>query len=418
MKVKFINPAAAVIPCRILRLSLRAFAAYKAQSAFVVSAVALGISALTIIVAAFDAAAVKADALVKDFGPEAIFAAGGNSVEVPLGNRPLTLTLKDIAAIRTALPGVAKAEPFLLVENVTARAGQGRHEVASVVGTGPGYQEVWDWKLTEGRDLNQSDMARGEKVCLLGTIAAEKLFGGTPPVGRTLELRDVTLTVIGLLETRDVVASGAELDDRIVLPYTTLINRFNLNPEYVNGIRIKYLPGADMRENGKTLRAFLRAQHRLPTGTADDFMVVTPLDILRFVSFLKGGFLVFLGLTAFVSLLVSGFILANLFYLSVSERTVEIGLKKALGASTRHILLQFLFEVLQLTTCGALAGLVLGAAIGAVLNQLDLLVLRMSGRLFVAALAAATFVALAFGLRPALAAARLNPVAALKGDAS
>ena len=418
MKIKFINSFAVLTTYRIFRLSLQAFAAHKAQSAFVISAVALGISALTIIVAAFDAATVKADALVKDFGPEAIFIAGGNSVEVPLGNRPLTLTLQDIAEIRTAMPGVTKAEPFLLIENVTARAGQGRHEVASVVGTGPDYQGVWDWKLTEGRELNQTDIARGEKVCLLGTIVAEKLFGGTPPVGRTLELRDVTLTVVGLLETRDVIASGAELDDRIVLPYTTLINRFNLNPEYVNGIRIKYLPGTNMQENGKTLREFLRVRHRLPTGTADDFMVVTPLDILRFVSFLKGGFLVFLGLTAFVSLLVSGFILANLYYLSISERTVEIGLKKALGASTQHILLQFLFEILQLTTCGAMAGLVLGALIGAILNQLDLLVLRMSGHLFVSALAAATFVALAFGLRPALAAARMNPVAALKGNAS
>lgn len=81
------------------------------------------------------------------------------------------------------MPGVTKAEPFLLIENVTARAGQGRHEVASVVGTGPDYQGVWDWKLTEGRELNQTDIARGEKVCLLGTIVAEKLFGGSIPCG-------------------------------------------------------------------------------------------------------------------------------------------------------------------------------------------------------------------------------------------
>lgn len=400
---------------RILLFSLRAFVTSKARTLSVILAVALGIAALTIIEAALDAASVKADALVSEFGPDSIFIAGGNSVEVPLGKRPKTLTMRDIAAIRRTVAEVRRVEPFLLLENLPARAGDRRHEVASIVGASDTYQDVWNWKLQAGRDFTRQDIDRNAKICLIGTIAAGRLFGDRSPVGRILELNGIPLVVVGVLSARDVVASGAEQDDRIVLPYTTMVGRFNLNPAHVDGIRVKYASTQGMTEKSAMLKNFMRHTHNLPEGAADDFMVVSPLDILRFVSFLKGGFLLFLGLTAAVCLLVSGFILANLFYLSIEERTVEIGLQKALGARTRHIFMQFIFEITQLTTCGALAGLLLGALIGIALNQLNLLELQLSPRLFVTAVLAATSVALVFGLRPALAAARLEPAAALKG---
>ena len=400
---------------RILLFSLRAFVTCKVRTVSVILAVALGIAALTIIEAALDAASVKADALVSEFGPDSIFVAGGNSVEVPLGKRPKTLTMRDIASIQRTMAEVRRTEPFLLLENLPARAGEKRHEVASIVGASDTYQDVWNWKLQTGRDFTRQDIERNAKICLIGTIAAAKLFGDQSPVGRILELNGIPLVVVGVLSARDVVASGAEQDDRVVLPYTTMISRFNLNPNHVDGIRVKYISTLNMAERSAQLKAFMRHIHNLPEGTADDFMVVSPLDILRFVSFLKGGFLLFLGLTAAVCLLVSGFILANLFYLSIEERTVDIGLQKALGARNRHIFIQFFFEITQLTTCGALTGLILGALIGLALNQLNLLDLQLSPKLFFTAVAGATSVALVFGLRPSLSAARLEPVAALKG---
>ncbi|MEG6504840.1 ABC transporter permease [Nitratidesulfovibrio sp. 1201_IL3209] len=409
-------PVLAVLP-RVLRLALRTIVVFRARSVFIVLAVAFGVAALTVIVAAMEGAGRKAEELADTFGPSAIFVAGGNLMYQPMGNRPRTLTWNDVRRVGSELPGAVSAQPFLLREKMPASGGGRRHLVASVVGTGENYRATWNWPLAEGEDFTAADVQGGAGVCLLGSMVARGLFGSRSPVGDVVVLDRVPLVVRGVLQPRNIVAAGVEQDDRIVLPATTMVRRFNLDRTYLNGIRINFASPEGMDGNAKRVQALLRVLHDRQPDEADDFLVVSPLVVLRFVSFLKGGFGVFLGVTALAALLVGGFILANLFHLSVAERQTEIGMKKAIGATDAAILMQFLAEALYLTTLGAMAGLGLGLVIARMLERLDMLTLRLSPAVFMAAFVAALAVALVFGLQPARRAARMEPVAALKEGA-
>lgn len=409
-------PVLTVLP-RVLRLALRTIVVFRARSVFIVLAVAFGVAALTVIVAAMEGAGRKAEELADTFGPSAIFVAGGNLMYQPMGNRPRTLTWTDVRRVGSELPGAVSVQPFLLREKMPASGGGRRHLVASVVGTGENYRTTWNWPLAEGEDFTPADVQGGAGVCLLGSMVARALFGSRSPVGDVVLLDRVPLVVRGVLHPRNIVAAGVEQDDRIVLPATTMVRRFNLDRTYLNGIRINFASPQGMDGNARRVQALLRVLHDREPGEADDFLVISPLVVLRFVSFLKGGFGVFLGVTALAALLVGGFILANLFHLSVAERQTEIGMKKAIGATDAAILLQFLAEALYLTTLGAMAGLGLGLVIARMLERLDMLTLRLSPAVFMAAFIAALAVALVFGMQPARRAARMEPIAALKEGA-
>ena len=208
---------------------------------------------------------------------------------------------------------------------------------------------------------------------------------------------------------------GPPVDDRIILAITTLTQRFNLDRKYFRALRVKFSDPENMAFHVENLRSLLRRLHNLAPGDKDDFTILTAEEILKFLSMFKGGLLLFLGITAAVAMVVGGFFLANLFYLSVSERRTEIGLKKALGAKSRAILLQFLAEAVGLTLIGALFGMVLGMGMGKLLERLDILQILFSWKVFVLSVAAAVAIGLLFGLKPARQAAALPPVEALKG---
>jgi len=208
---------------------------------------------------------------------------------------------------------------------------------------------------------------------------------------------------------------GPPVDDRIILPLSTLTQRFNLDRKYVRALRVKFSDPEQLDFHVENLRSLLRRLHDLPEGEKDDFTILTADQILKFLSMFKGGLLVFLGVTAAVAMVVGGFVLANLFYLSVSERRVEIGLRKALGAKSRAILLQFLAEAVGLTLLGALLGMVLGMGMGKLLERLEILQILFSWKVFLYSVAAAVAIGVLFGLKPARQAAALPPVEALKG---
>lgn len=401
---------------RIFLLAIKALWVFKARTIFILLAVALGVGSLTIITAAMEGAEKKAEKMAEAMGPTAIIVGGGNSMYQPMGNRPRTLTWTDIERLRTALPGVVSVQPFLLQEKMNATAGSNRHLVASVVGIGENYQVTWNWALQEGEDFNKQDIARGTSVCLLGSITARVLFGNKSPVGKIVNLEGTPLIVRGVLTPRNIAAAGVEQDDRVVLPVSTMLRRFNIDRKYLNAIRINFASPDNMLGNEQRVRALMQKLHSIEAGEPDDFLVLSPLMILKFVSFLKGSFGIFLGITALAALLVGGIILANLFHLSVTERYVEIGIKKAMGATDNAIMLQFLLEACALTLMGAMLGIGFGAALSQVLEQFNMLELNLSITVFITACIAALIVALAFGLNPARRAAQLEPILALKGS--
>jgi putative ABC transport system permease protein len=403
------------LPGRLLRMAVAALWAYKLRSTFVICGVALGIASLTIIVAAVDGAQRNALEIVSFFGPDAAFVLGGDIRSRAVGQRNLTLSWDDAKAVRQSLPGAYLVVPMRAKSGLTVHYLDNQEEVPIAVGATAGYAEVWNWPLAEGRDISAEDVERGAKVCLIGDTPAHELFGNASPVGRTVFLDRVPLQVIGRLSYRGLSGGGGSIDDRIILPITTLTQRFNLDRKYFRALRVKFRDAENMPAHVADLRSLLRHQHKLGPGDNDDFTILTADEILKFLSMFKGGLVIFLGVTALVAVVVGGFVLANLFYLSVAERTVEIGLKMALGAKKRAILLQILAEAVVLTLLGALVGMALGMAMGQLLERLGILQILFSWKVFFLSLAASVAIGIIFGLKPARQAAALDPIAALKG---
>ncbi len=400
---------------RVQRLAWTALWAFRLRSTFVVSGVALGIASLTIIVASMDGAERKAHEIVQFFGPDAAFILGGDIRSRAVGKRTLTLTYRDAERLRTSLPGAYMVVPMRAKADVTARYREQKVALPVAVGATAGYAEVWDWPLAEGRDLSEEDVARGAKVGLIGDTTARDLFGRASPVGKTIYLDKLPVQIVGRLAYRGFSGGGGSVDERVILPITTLTQRFNLDRKYFRALRVKFHSPENMEFHVENLRSLLRDQHGLRPGEDDDFTILTADEILVFLAVFKGGLVLFLGLTATVAILVGGFVLANLFYLSVSERRAEIGLKRALGARRWAILLQILAEAVGLTLVGALFGMALGMGLGQLLARLGILEILFSWKVFFWSVLAAVAIGVVFGLRPARQAAALEPIEALKG---
>ena len=403
---------------RILVQAQRAIRAYWTNSVFIVCAISLGIAALTVILASMEGASRKAEELAAKFGPTSINIIGGNLVEQAMASRPMTLTWNDVRRIGDCMPGAERVSPLLLKAAVQVQSGGRRHTTDSLVGTGAEHGPSWGWYPETGRDFTREDLELARSVCLIGAATAQALFGSADPLGRIVVVDRVPLVVIGVLTRQGLSSGDMDFDDRVTVPITTMIRRFNLSRHYLSQVRVTFAKSSTpqhMAEYSRQLRGLLRSLHGIKDGAADDFLLVTMQDIMDFVDVVKGSIVIFLGLVAVVTMLTGGFTQANLFYLAVTDRSVEIGLKKALGASSQAIFVQFLLEAVLLACLGALAGLAIGAAFGALLSSFDLLSISLSPTVFLLAVLMACAIGCAFGVRPARKAAGLASVSALRG---
>ncbi|EPR35142.1 MacB-like periplasmic core domain containing protein [Alkalidesulfovibrio alkalitolerans DSM 16529] len=400
---------------RLARMALISLWAFRLRSLFVIVATGLGIASLTIIVAAVDGAQRKAIEMTDSFGPDAAFVIGGDIFSRALGRRTMSLTWSDVRALRQSLPGAYLVVPLRAVGNISLRYGNRNTTASLIIGATENYATAWNWPLSEGRDLNEEDILRAAKVTILGAEVARDLFGDESPLGKTIQANGTPLTVIGLLSERGLTTGhGVSVDNRLVAPITTLQQRFGLDRQYFRSLRVKFHDVHNMHANVENLRSYLRKLHNLAPGQPDDFTILTADEILKFLSMLRGSLVAFLGVTATVAILVGGFVLANLFYLSVSERAQEIGIRRAFGARSGAIMTQFLCEAVALTLLGALLGQVLGLSLGQLLERLEILEIQLSFKIFLLSMGSAVAIGLIFGLRPARQAAKLDPIQALR----
>lgn len=404
---------------RIFFMAKSALWAYKLRSTFVIAAIALGIASLTVIIAALDGANRQADEITESFGPDAALILGRNVISRAVGQRTKTLTWEDLRAIRSSIPGVELAVPMRRVNSRTVVYKNNNITVGAVIATAADYGRSWNWPLAEGRDISEEDMKKGARVALLGDYVSQQLFASQSPVGKTIFVNKIPLLIVGKLTPRGFSGGGGgNLDDRIIIPMTTGEQRFGIGRNAFPVIRVKFTSANNMEAHVDNLTGLLRHKHDIRIGQNDDFSVLTADDVQKFLSILKGGLVIFLGVTAASAMLVGGFVLANLFYISVTERIHEIGVKKALGAPDSAILLQFIFEAVLLSLTGALVGIFLGLGMAQTLKHLGLIEIRLSWKIFTLSLLAATMVGIIFGLRPARNAAQKDPIRALQGDES
>jgi putative ABC transport system permease protein len=341
------------------------------------------------------------------------------------GGRPSTrgsqgLSNRDVSAIQDPFraPDVAAVAPVL---GRQALVRYGREETATEVqGVTPSYQQVRNAEIAEGSFITEEDMLSESRVAVLGQTVVEALFQDYEnPIGATIRIEDTPFRVIGILREKGGGSFGDE-DNVILIPLSLAQRRLfevrNRQGEYmVQLIFVQAVSEDRMDAAAEQITEILREQHNIRFRNEDDFQVITQKEILSAAGQITGAVTIFLGIIAAISLLVGGIGIMNIMLVSVTERTREIGLRKAVGAKQRDILLQFLIESLLLALVGGAIGTVLGAVGAAVAERLvEQLTTVVSFDTIALATGVSAAIGIFFGIYPAYRAARLNPIDALR----
>ncbi|TAN54380.1 MAG: FtsX-like permease family protein [Betaproteobacteria bacterium] len=403
----------------LLRVALRALAINKLRSLLTMLGIIIGVGAVIVMIAVGSGAQARVEEQIRSLGSNLLLILSGattsGGVRMGFGSN-LTLTEDDAAAIPREIPEVTAA-PAL---RGTAQIVWGNQNWSTVIfGVTPEYLEVRQWEIAAGRGFDATDIAGAAKVCLIGQTVARQLFGGVDPVGQSIRVRRVPFTVVGVLEGKGQSMMGSDQDDLVIMPISTARKRVlgaaNLAKQRsVGTIWVKVPEGNDMKAAEEQVRALLRQRHRLQPGQDDDFSLRNLEEVAAAQEASSRVLALLLAAVASVSLVVGGIGIMNIMLVSVTERTREIGLRRAVGARTRDILGQFLVEAVTLSLIGGLAGIALGVGAAFGIARIAGWRIVLSPEAVVLAVAFAFAIGVFFGFYPARKAARLNPVEALR----
>lgn len=400
-----------------LKIALRALQVNKMRSFLTMLGIIIGIAAVIAMIAIGTGARKIISDQIASMGSNLILVIPGTTTAGGLragaGTTP-TLTYDDLKAIRSELPSVALAAPTV---RGTAQVVYGNMNWSTVVmGTTPELLEIREWNTVSGRNLGQSDVEGATKNCLIGRTVAESLFGDEDPVGKIIRVKKVPFTVVGLLDRKGQSPQGTDQDDIIFVPVTTAQRKIfgSQFPNTVGAIMVKAKSADDLARAEEEVTALLEQRHRIGPSRERDFTVRNLTEMLAVSEQSSRVMSLLLGAVASISLIVGGIGIMNIMLVSVTERTREIGIRMALGAKKRDILLQFLTEAVLLTTFGGLIGMALGVAGATALSRLLGWPTLISFQAIAIAFVFSATVGIFFGFYPARKAAALNPIEALR----
>jgi len=403
---------------QVIYEALESISSNKLRSGLTVLGIVIGVAAVIAMLAVGNGAQDSITGSISGIGTNLLFVFQGGTADTVRNPKPLTLQDADALADPFAAPSVAAVSPVLQT-NLEVTYG-GEVTTTSIVGALPSYFSVSNLNVTEGEFLNEEHILGRASVALIGLDTADKLFGRKEGlVGETIRIDGQPFRIIGVLESKGGGSFGSQ-DDRVIIPLTSAQTRLirrgsadEVDIVYVQAVSAELVPQATQE-----ITDILSQRHRTEIGAAD-FTVFSQQDFLSTAATITGVLTIFLGGIAAISLLVGGIGIMNIMLVSVTERTREIGLRKALGARKRDILIQFLTESSLLSLFGGLIGIGLGwliafivgkvaAATGTVFNPRVGLDAVLLATIFSAA------VGLFFGIYPANRAAGLEPVEALR----
>jgi putative ABC transport system permease protein len=347
-----------------------------------------------------------------------ISAMGTNLLVITPGNRgshgvtsgtALNLKLAEAQAIR-GVDGVRRLAPVVNGKGQAKYAS--RNQPLRIVGTATTYFGIRDFAVEKGRSFTEEEVDRQARVVVLGPTTVENLFGLNDPLGQTVKIKGVNFRIVGVTKAKGD-QGWANPDDQAILPYTTAMKQM-LGLDYIHEIDVQANEGSDLTALQERISVLLRKAHRLQPGAEDDFNVRNQADMIQMASDTTRIFTFLLGGVASVSLLVGGIGIMNIMLVTVTERTREIGIRKAIGARERSILAQFLVETLILSGLGGFLGAFLGVGAAWVLPKLTPYPATVSMFSIGLALSFSAAVGIFFGWYPARRAASLAPVDALR----
>ena len=350
------------------KVALAALRANALRSFLAILGVIIAVASVIVMAAIGSGAREMIDAQIRMLGANTLMITPGSAV---VGGRQsgagtaVALSEADVAAIRRDVPGVLRAAG--VVRGTAVLVAEGRNWTSTVLGVQEDYLEIRDWPVADGRALADGDMRASARVVLLGTTVAEALFDGNEPLGRLVRIGDVPFEVVGLLADKGQTAFGTDQDDIALVPITTARRRLfgggQTVPTRVGQIVVELTGGEAVALVEEELTRLLRQRRRVREGAPDNFDIRNMAEFIRTRAATQNTLGVLLGATAAISLIVGGIGIMNIMLVSVTERTREIGLRMAVGAQRRDILVQFLIEAVTLCLLGGLTGLALGGAI-------------------------------------------------------
>lgn len=320
-----------------------------------------------------------------------------------------SLKVSDYEAI-SKLDGVRAASPMTNGSYVVIY--QNKNWTTSVSGVSYNYLDVNNWSMKSGRFLSEKNVQNRERVAVVGKTVVKNLFGDEDPVGAEIRVKNIPFRIIGVLNSKGSGAMGNDQDDMVIIPYTTAMERV----EGVDYLRMIYVVGKD--ESGidrlqSDIENLLRVRHGIKDTNLDDFNIQNMNSIMETMEETTGTLTLFLGAVAAISLVVGGIGIMNIMLVSVTERTREIGVRKALGATYSVIVTQFLIEAVVISLMGGIIGIILGIGSSKLIGMASGMSTVISIPTIVMSFAFSMAIGLIFGIYPARKAAKLNPIDAL-----
>ena len=410
-----------------LRMALSSLGANKLRAGLTLLGIVIGVSAVISLMAIGRGVQQSITSRIESLGTNLLFVRPGESsqggVSSGLGSAA-TLTLEDARALRDPVtaPSVLAVAPELTTR-LQVVAGRNNTQT-SVVGVTPEYQTVRSFPVSSGQFIGPGHVDANSQVAVLGSRVSETLFGLRDPVGQSVKINGRQFQVIGVLESKGAGGSFGFLDDQVLVPITAAYYRLSSQRTVQGGINVQtinvQIAGTDQMDSAvQEIATVLRQRHRL-LGE-DDFSITNQQETIEALEETTNTFVIFLGAIAGISLLVGGIGIMNIMLVSVTERTREIGIRKAMGAKRRDILLQFVAEATLLSLGGGGMGVLLGLLLIQLLNGQTLFGSQptqtsFNGDIALLALGVSAAIGLFFGIYPAVRASRLHPIEALRYD--
>ncbi len=396
------------------RTSLRALRRNKMRSLLTALGIIIGVGAVIAMVSIGNGAKAQVESQIAGLGENVILVMSGNvssrGVSSGFGGAS-TLTIADMEAIRSEVDGVQAVSPEVRRSQRVAAGSQ--NWFTTVTGVAPEYFDLRQWPFADGACFTERDVRGATKTAVIGATVAKELFNGEDPVGETVRIRNIPFLITGILTRKGSSLMGSDQDDAVFIPYTSAMKRV-IGTDTVRMLHVQANHASAMADIQGQITSLLTQRHRIGLEKEPDFFVRSQEDLAAMATATSKVMTALLAAIASVSLLVGGIGIMNIMLVSVTERTREIGIRMAVGAHGKDILLQFLVESIVLSCLGGVFGILLGVGAAKLVTALTGWNTVISPSAIFLSFAFSAAIGIFFGFYPARKAAALDPIDALR----
>jgi putative ABC transport system permease protein len=398
----------------ILRIAGRALRRNKLRTVLTMLGIIIGVGAVIAMVSIGNGAKAMVEAQIASLGQNVVLVFSGSTTRGGFNTgwgSAGTLTVEDALAVGREVPGVLSTSPEIRLVRQVAAGNQ--NWFTQILGESETYLDLRQWPLAEGAMFSDQDVRSANKVAVIGKTTARQLYGDSTPIGQIIRILNVPFIIVGQLSPKGLSMMGSDQDDVVIVPYTSAMKRV-AGQNTLRSINVQAESASMLLNVQEQIIDLLRQRHRIGAGREDDFTVRTQQEITEMATASSKIMTLLLGAIASVSLIVGGIGIMNIMLVSVTERTREIGIRMAVGAKGRDILMQFLIEAITLSVLGGIIGIAVGVGSSQLLAaKMKWPTLTSPGSILAAFLFSAA-VGIFFGFYPARKASTLDPIDALR----